>query len=161
MAPPNSRPKGDQLEATNFENTTLFLVSSFQYILFAAVFSIGPPYRKSMYTNGAWLCKVRCVFVEVKKAWLMASIGALLLFNLIALLAPPTPVSQLLGLVAVPMSGRMVMLVAVVINMVLAVVYEDWGAQRIAQAVGRWRGWRRRVREGKVYKAVEGGLRGR
>lgn len=101
------------------------------------------------------------MFAEVKEAWLMISIGALLLFNLIALLAPPTPVSQLLGLVAVPMSGRMVMLIAVVINMVLAVVYEDWGAQRIAQAVGRWRGWRRRVREGKVYKAVEGGLRGR
>lgn len=91
----------------------------------------------------------------------MVAIGVLLLFNLEALLAPPAPVSQLLGLVAVPMSGRMVMLAAIVINVVLSVVYEDWGAQRIAQAVGRWRGWRRRVREGKVYKSVEGGLRGR
>ncbi|KXN85349.1 hypothetical protein AN958_11449 [Leucoagaricus sp. SymC.cos] len=54
--PQNDPSSGDnQLESTNFENTVLFLISCFQYILVAAVFSIGPPYRKSMWTNGA--CK--------------------------------------------------------------------------------------------------------
>ncbi|CAG8503949.1 12192_t:CDS:10 [Ambispora gerdemannii] len=38
-----------------FEDTVLFLVSCFQYILIAAVFSVGPPYRKSMETNFPFL----------------------------------------------------------------------------------------------------------
>lgn len=42
------------LSATNYEDTTLFLVSCFQYIIVAAVFSIGPPYRRPMWTNGKW-----------------------------------------------------------------------------------------------------------
>ena len=41
------------LKSANDENTVLFLVSCFQYVLVAAVFSVGPPYRKSMWTNGA------------------------------------------------------------------------------------------------------------
>ncbi|KAJ2916792.1 hypothetical protein MD484_g3663, partial [Candolleomyces efflorescens] len=51
--PPKHTPEdGDKLESTNDENTAVFLISCFQYILVAAVFSIGPPYRKPMWTNG-------------------------------------------------------------------------------------------------------------
>lgn len=46
-----------KLAARNYENSALFLVSCFQYILVAAVFSIGAPYRKPMWTNGACLTR--------------------------------------------------------------------------------------------------------
>lgn len=36
---------------TNSQNTTLFLLSCFQYILSAIVLSIGPPFRRSMAQN--------------------------------------------------------------------------------------------------------------
>ena len=36
---------------TNFQNTTLFLISSFQYILSSLILSKGPPFRKTMAEN--------------------------------------------------------------------------------------------------------------
>ncbi|PYH94983.1 hypothetical protein BO71DRAFT_378573 [Aspergillus ellipticus CBS 707.79] len=39
----------------NSENTVLFLVSSFQYILSSIVLSVGPPFRKSMRSNKPFL----------------------------------------------------------------------------------------------------------
>lgn len=51
-SPPSGHREGDKLDSLNYENTAVFLVSCFQYILVAAVFSIGPPYRKPMWSNG-------------------------------------------------------------------------------------------------------------
>lgn len=39
----------------NYENTCLFLFSCFQYIFISAVFSVGYPYRKSLFSNGILL----------------------------------------------------------------------------------------------------------
>ena len=93
----------------------------------------------------------------------MLSVGALSVFNILVLLVPPPPVSKLLNLMALPVSARMTLLAAVAVNVVASVVYDDWGAQNIAKVIGVWQKWyggRRRIREGKAYKAVEGGMRG-
>ncbi|KAF9501599.1 hypothetical protein BDN71DRAFT_1461138 [Pleurotus eryngii] len=136
---------GDKLEATNFENSALFLVSCFQYILVAAVFSIGPPYRKPMFTNG----------------WLMLSLITLTVFNILVLLYPPQLITVVLELMPLPFVGRMDLLVSVVINVCLSMVFERWGAQGIAEVVDSLRELishdTRRYQDGKAYRAVDMG----
>ncbi|KAI0081294.1 hypothetical protein K474DRAFT_1768739 [Panus rudis PR-1116 ss-1] len=146
-APPTPKEdtNDDKLEAKNYENSVLFLISCFQYILVAAVFSIGPPYRKPMYTN----------------VLLMASIVLLTLFNVLVLLFPPKPVATILELMTLPFSARLTLLGAAVVNVAVSMAYERWGTQFVSQIIGSIMQIRRnmRVRDGKTYKAVEGGMR--
>ncbi len=91
----------------------------------------------------------------------MLSIGSLTLFNVITLLAPPQSFMTILELMAMPFSGRTTLLLAATINVALSMAYEQWGAQIVAQIVGSIMKVHRhlRVREGKTYKAIEGGMR--
>jgi len=144
--PPRTPPsEGDnKLESRNFENTVLFLVSCFQYILVAAVFSIGPPYRKSMWTNG----------------WLMAAIGILTGFNILVLLWPAGIVSEALTLMPLPPRARHILLLAVVMNVAVSIIFEKWVALWMGDMVGKWMelwGSKRRKLRDKGYKIIEGG----
>ncbi|EMD37542.1 hypothetical protein CERSUDRAFT_114181 [Gelatoporia subvermispora B] len=145
--PPAADPSrhDDKLEAKNYENTVLFLVSCFQYILVAAVFSIGRPYRKSMWTNVPFMLSLCCLSG----------------FNLLVLLWPPVAVASFLELVPLPGSGRVTLLFAIVVNIAASFAYEEWGTQVVSRILGAFFQLRRRrrVRDGKTYKAVEGGLR--
>lgn len=142
--PPPPIVEGHELESPTYENTALFLVSCFQYILVAGAFSIGPPYRKSMWTNG----------------WLMVSIILLSLFSLVILLSPPQAIIGVMNLLPLPFGARVVLLMAVVGNVVVSMVFEEWGAGRIAEMIGVVLRWRRgRWRAQKTYKVVEGGMR--
>lgn len=92
----------------------------------------------------------------------MFSIVTLAVFNMIVLLYPPEPVRKVLELMLLPFSARSSLLLAVIINIVLSMAFEEWGTRVIAQALGmlfRLRNGRRRTREGKAYKAIEGGMR--
>ncbi|KAI0697731.1 P-type ATPase [Cerioporus squamosus] len=144
-APKDPNADDDKLEATNFENSALFLVSCFQYILVAAVFSIGPPFRQHMWTNG----------------WFMLSMVCLCLFNVVVLLKPPTFVADLLELMPLPGSARATLLLAVVVNVLTSLAFEHYGTPAVSHVVGKLFELRRRhrVRDGKIYKTVEGGMR--
>ncbi|KNE58820.1 HAD ATPase, P-type, family IC [Allomyces macrogynus ATCC 38327] len=48
----------DEKELICFENSALFFLSSFQYIVVAVCFTVGPPYRSSMLKNYAFIASV-------------------------------------------------------------------------------------------------------
>lgn len=91
----------------------------------------------------------------------MLSIVSLSLFNVLVLLFPPDFLSSILELTDIPLSGRFTLLLAVVVNVGLSVAFERWGAPAVAAIVGYLTGMRKRhrTRDGKTYKAIEGGMR--
>ncbi|KIJ26543.1 hypothetical protein M422DRAFT_192081 [Sphaerobolus stellatus SS14] len=140
-SPPEGGVEGSKLETINYENTTLFLVSSFQYILVAAVFSIGPPYRQPMWSNSL----------------LILCIGMLSAFSTLLLLRSPQAFANILGLMAIPMRARVELMAVVAVNVVLSLAFEEWLQQLVVKVISRVLRRRRRGRreDGKVYKAVE------
>jgi len=92
----------------------------------------------------------------------MFSLGVLSLFNIMVLLLPPQPISDILTLMPLPFRARTVLLLMAVINVAVSMTFEQWGTQLVAGVIGggmRWWRGRRRAREAKAYKAVEGGMR--
>jgi len=88
--------------------------------------------------------------------------ATLSLFSILVLMSPPQPIVVVLELMPLPTSARRTLLLVAAINVVSSVVFEKWGSGVVARIVGRLsllRKGRRRVRDGKAYKAVEGGMR--
>lgn len=135
----------DELDITSYENTSLFLLSSFQYILVAAVFCVGPPYRKPLYTN----------------RWLVLALVALSGFSLYTLFMPTTSFTfRLLEFIELPHEFHLELLLLIIANVGLSWAFEQVGAAAVAKWIGemqrKWRRMRgRRKESGKVYKAVQ------
>ncbi|BGP17337.1 hypothetical protein JCM10213_007551 [Rhodosporidiobolus nylandii] len=141
--PPTIDP--DELDIVSYENTSLFLLSSFQYILVAAVFCVGPPYRKPLYTN----------------RWLVFALVGLTSFSVYTLFMPPSAWTfQLLQFIDLPHEFHLELLLLIIANVAASWAFEQHGANATAQWVGemqrRWRRMRgRRKESGKVYKAIQ------
>ncbi|GAA5912394.1 hypothetical protein JCM5296_001717 [Sporobolomyces johnsonii] len=135
----------DELDIVSYENTSLFLISSFQYILVAAVFCVGPPYRKPLYTN----------------RWLVLALLSLSAFSLYTLFMPPDSyVFALLQFIQLPHDFHLELLLLIIGNVAASWAFEDWGAHTVARWIGdaqrKWRRMRgRRKLSGKVYKSIE------
>ena len=91
----------------------------------------------------------------------MASVIGLSFFSLVVLLQPPKPVRLILELMVFPFSGRAWIAAFALINVLVSLAFEQWGTQIVSRAVGVLMNLyleNRRYREGKAYKAVEGGI---
>ncbi|PWN38810.1 hypothetical protein IE81DRAFT_327122 [Ceraceosorus guamensis] len=140
----------DKLDVVNPENSALFLVSSFQYIIVCAIFSVGPPYRKPLYTN----------------PMLVAALVILSFCSLYFLFVPSGFIFELLGLVEFPRSFHFALLAVVLVNTAACFAFDAYGKQPLTSAIkAMQRYWRRRNRRdervtksGKVYKQVAAGM---
>ncbi|XP_011703972.1 PREDICTED: probable cation-transporting ATPase 13A3 isoform X3 [Wasmannia auropunctata] len=69
---------------TCYENYSVFCVSMFQYITMAIVFSRGKPYRRAIYTNGAFMFSILlstaiCTYITVYPAdWVVSTLQLIL-----------------------------------------------------------------------------------
>lgn len=92
----------------------------------------------------------------------MICIGLLSSCNILVLMTPPHAVSKVLTLMPLPFAGRYVMLVAAIMNVGISMAFEEWGTPAVSTVVGLmtrwWQRGKRRTRNGKMYKVVEGGM---
>ncbi|XP_024908394.1 probable cation-transporting ATPase 13A3 isoform X2 [Cynoglossus semilaevis] len=98
----------DHKNIKNYENTTLFYVSSFQYLAVAIVFSKGKPFRQPSYKN--WPFMLSCI--------------GLYSFLLLILLHPFPAVDRFLEIVCVPQDWRVTLVVIVVVNAAVSFILE-------------------------------------
>ncbi|XP_058151540.1 polyamine-transporting ATPase 13A3 isoform X3 [Dasypus novemcinctus] len=94
----------------NYENTTVFFISSFQYLIVAIVFSKGKPFRQPCYKNYYFVLSVIILYV----------------FILFIMLHPVASVEQVLQLTCVPHEWRIIMLIIVLVNALVSIVVENF-----------------------------------
>ncbi|KAG1455987.1 hypothetical protein G6F55_006757 [Rhizopus delemar] len=104
-----------------YENTVLFLVSSFQYILVAVVFSVGPPYRKPLWTNKRLIATL-CILITLT-CWFV--------------LMPPSSVLSLMELRVLPFKFKIFILFLGAANLGISLLCEKYLFTRFASAVSK------------------------
>ncbi|NXX87004.1 AT133 ATPase, partial [Urocolius indicus] len=99
----------DEHNIKNYENTTLFFISSFQYLIVAIVFSKGKPFRQPCYKNFLFVLSVIVLYV----------------FIFFIMLHPVESIDTFLELVCVPYEWRLRILIIVVVNAIVSVLTEE------------------------------------
>uniref|UniRef100_A0A8C3A359 Polyamine-transporting ATPase 13A3 n=1 Tax=Cyclopterus lumpus TaxID=8103 RepID=A0A8C3A359_CYCLU len=102
----------DDHNIQNFENTSLFYVSSFQYLVVAVVFSKGKPFRQPSYKNWPFVLSALCLYV-------------FLLFIMFHPVSVGISLS-LLQIVCVPFEWRIKLFIIILVNAAVAVFVETF-----------------------------------
>ncbi|PWA17582.1 hypothetical protein CCH79_00011217, partial [Gambusia affinis] len=104
----NGTASHDHKNIRNYENTSLFYVSSFQYLAVAIVFSKGKPFRQPSYKN--WPFMLSCV--------------GLYSFLLFIMLYPISAIDNFLEIVCVPHDWRVTLVIVIAANAVVSFILE-------------------------------------
>nr|XP_056706230.1 polyamine-transporting ATPase 13A3 [Euleptes europaea] len=99
----------DEHNIRNYENTTLFFISSFQYLTVAVAFSKGKPFRQPCHKNYLFVLSVMVLYA----------------FMLFIMLHPVRAIDWALELVCVPFPWRVAMLIIVLLNGAVSVLVEN------------------------------------
>ncbi|XP_074046704.1 polyamine-transporting ATPase 13A3 isoform X3 [Macrotis lagotis] len=94
----------------NYENTTVFFISSFQYLIVAIAFSKGKPFRQPCYKNGFFVVSVIVLYI----------------FIFFIMLHPVAYIDQVLEIVCVPYQWRITMLIIILINTLVSILAESF-----------------------------------
>ncbi|KAM6921450.1 polyamine-transporting ATPase 13A3 [Xenentodon cancila] len=100
----------DEHNIQNFENTSLFYVTSFQYIIVAIVFSKGKPFRQPSYKNWPFVCSVVILYF----------------FLLFIMFHPIESIDSFLEIVCVPFKWRVQLFLIILVNAAVSVVVETF-----------------------------------
>ncbi|XP_030259643.1 probable cation-transporting ATPase 13A3 isoform X7 [Sparus aurata] len=98
----------DHKNIKNYENTTLFYVSSFQYLAVAIVFSKGKPFRQPSYKNWPFMLSCLCLYT----------------FLLFIMLYPVSAIDSFLEIVCVPHDWRVTLVIIVIVNAAVSFMLE-------------------------------------
>ncbi|XP_073346675.1 polyamine-transporting ATPase 13A3-like isoform X2 [Pagrus major] len=98
----------DHKNIKNYENTTLFYVSSFQYLAVAIVFSKGKPFRQPSYKNWPFMLSCVCLYT----------------FLLFIMLYPVPAIDSFLEIVCVPHDWRVTLVIIVIVNAAVSFMLE-------------------------------------
>ncbi|KAF1985978.1 hypothetical protein K402DRAFT_454662 [Aulographum hederae CBS 113979] len=132
----------DHSNSKNSENTTLFLLSCYQYILSAIVLSVGPPFRQSMAKNFPFVITMTCTLL----------LSSYILFD------PAIWLYNLMELTDMSSEFKIFILVLAVGGFAVAYLCERAVFPKLAGFIGNATGGKKRKKR-KTYKIVAEGMR--
>ncbi|XP_077572941.1 polyamine-transporting ATPase 13A3 isoform X2 [Stigmatopora nigra] len=106
----------DDHNIQNYQNTSLFYVSCFQYLIVAVVFSKGKPFRQPSYKNWPFVATTVILYV----------------FLLTNMFYPAEDIDEFLQIVCIPLDWRLKLLLIIVVNAAVCVVVEN-GIEMMAE----------------------------
>lgn len=118
-----------------FENTAVFLLSCYQYLLVAIAFSVGKPYRQSMWKNGKYNENLNINHKSLL-GYFMLTVTVLAAIILFINVYPTEWVSDFLDLLIIPMEGRMYILFIAITNCLASWFGEKFVFHRVSNFIG-------------------------